>query len=167
MHDSRSIFVGRAFIWIALMAFVVLQPRIASAGDETPIEWREAFVTVDADLREIEGHAGHAVGVMQQRGFAFYEDGQVATVNVWLTFERAAGETSYRGHAVYSFPDGASKVGRFIGSGDPAGEQSGQFTLEGGAGRYEGISGQGSFSGHGFPPHGDIYLDVSGTYSIQ
>ncbi|RQD56042.1 MAG: hypothetical protein D5R98_10245 [Desulfonatronovibrio sp. MSAO_Bac4] len=104
---------------------------------------------------------------MQQRGFAFYEDEEVATVSTWLTFERSGAKTNYRGYAIYAFPDGATKIGSFIGTGDPRGEQAGQFTLEGGTGRYEGITGQGSFSGQGFPPHGDIYLDVSGTYSLQ
>ena len=167
MHNSITAIVRGDSFWIVLIAFLVLQPSIVNADDAKPIEWREAFVTVDADLREIEGHAGHAVGVMQQRGFAFYDDGQVAKVNAWITFERSGAETSYRGYAVYAFPDGASKVGRFTGAGDPRGEQSGQFTIEGGTGRYEGITGQGSFSGRGFPPHGDIYLDVSGTYSLQ
>ncbi len=114
----------------------------------------------------IEGLEGHAVGVMRQRGFAFYDDGEVATVKVWLTFERSGPETGYRGYAVYRFSDGSRKVGRFIGAGDPEGRQSGEFVLESGSGRFEGISGDGRFAGRGFPPHGDIYLDVSGTYSL-
>lgn len=167
MVNSRMSVFGGTYLWLMLITFLVLQVSTVIAGDTKQIKWREAFITVEANLQEVEGHEGHAVGVMQQRGFAFYDDGQVATVNVWLTFKRSAGGTSYRGYAVYSFPDGASKVGRFTGSGDPRGEQSGQFTLESGSGRYEGITGQGSFSGRGFPPHGDIYLDVSGAYSLQ
>ncbi len=167
MAISRTNIVGGNIFWITLVVFLVTQSSIIYADDERPIEWREAFVTVDADMQEVEGHDGHAVGLMHQRGFAFYEDEEVETVNAWLTFERSGAETNYRGYAVYTFPDGATKIGSFTGTGDPRGEQSGQFTLEGGTGRYEGITGQGRFSGHGFPPHGDIYLDVSGAYSLQ
>lgn len=136
------------------------------AGEEREIAWREAFVTVDASLEPIEGHDGHAVGLMRQRGFAFHDDGDHATVNAWITFERSGTETRYHGYAVYRFPDGAIKVGRFTGGGDPAGRLAGEFILEAGTGRYQGIAGSGTFVGQGFPPHGDIVLDVSGTYSI-
>ena len=167
MAVSKANTVGGSIIWATLVVFLLSQPLMVNADEETTIEWREAFVTVDAELREIEGHKDHAVGLMQQRGFAFYEDEEVATVSTWLTFERSGAETNYRGYAVYAFPDGATKIGRFTGTGDPQGEQSGQFSLECGTGRYEGITGQGHFTGHGFPPHGDIYLDVSGTYSLR
>ncbi|WP_028574931.1 hypothetical protein [Desulfonatronovibrio hydrogenovorans] len=167
MAISRAAIASGNLVWIVLLALLFLKPFMVSADDSKPIEWREAFVTVDVDIREIEGHKGHAVGLMQQRGFAFFEDYEVATVNAWITFERSGAETSYQGYAVYTFPDGDTKIGRFTGTGDPRGEQSGQFTLEGGTGRYKGITGQGRFSGQGFPPHGDIYLDVSGTYSLQ
>ncbi len=152
---------------LLITILVLISPLSLMADAERPIQWREGFVTVDVDLREVEGHEGHAVGLMRQRGFAFYDNGDVATVNVWLTFERSGGETNYRGYAVYTFIDGTTKTGRFIGTGDPRGEQTGDFTIEGGSGRYEGITGKGTFTGRAFPPQGDIYLDVRGTYSIQ
>ena len=151
---------------IAAVLLLLLQAHPSLAGEEREIAWREAFVTVDVTLEPIEGHEGHALGLMRQRGFAFYQDGDIATVNAWITFERSGSETRYRGYAIYRFPDGATKVGRFTGGGDPAGRQAGEFILEAGTGRYRGIAGRGSFAGQGFPPHGDIVLDVSGTYSI-
>ncbi len=154
------------FIGVWVIFTFIISATTAVASDPKPINWREAFVTVESILKPVEGHEGHTVGVMHQRGFAFYEDGEVATVQTWLTFERSGPETSYRGYAIYSFLDGTTKVGRFNGSGDPRGQQSGKFTFEGGTERYQGISGEGSFSGRGFPPHGDIYLDVTGTYSL-
>ena len=162
---ERPASFGSAPIGIALATFLLLPPAVADAGEETAIEWREALVTVEAELREVEGHAGHAVGLAQQRGFAFYDDGEVATVRAWLTFVRSAGQTAYQGYAIYTFPDQTTKIGRFTGSGDPDGPQEGTFTIEGGTGRYTEVTGEGSFAGHAFPPHGDIFLDVSGTYS--
>lgn len=136
------------------------------------ISWREVFVTVDSDMQDVKEYKGHALGMMRQRGFAFYGTGredkeETAVVNVLLNFERSGGKTSYLGYAVYRFDDGSTKVGRFDGQGDPGGLQSGEFELVKGTGRFEGISGEGTFEGRGFPPYGDIYLDVQGTYSIS
>ena len=109
---------------IAAVLLLLLQAHPSLAGEEREIAWREAFVTVDVALEPIEGHEGHALGLMRQRGFAFYQDGDIATVNAWITFERSGSETRYRGYAIYRFPDGATKVGRFTGGGDPAGRQA-------------------------------------------
>ncbi len=164
--------IGVGSKYLSTVAFALTVTWLLSAVptadtlDSTPITWREALVTIDSELRPIEGHERHAVGVMSQRGFAFYGDGEVATLNAWLTFERSGPETSYVGYAVYMFQDGSTKVARFTGTGDPAGQQTGEFTLRAGTGRYEGVSGEGRFTGRGFPPHGDIYLDVEGTYSL-
>lgn len=136
------------------------------AKGETEINWKEAFVTIESDMNPIEGHEGHFIGIMHQRGFAFYEDGETATVKAWLTFERSGPETSYSGYAVYEFLDGTTKVARLEGSGDPRGKQTGEFAFKGGTGRFEGISGSGDFQGQGFPPHGDIYVNVTGSYSL-
>lgn len=139
---------------------------LASAlhAEEQPIQWREAFVTVKSDIQPVPGHENRALGLMKQRGFAFYSNGEVASVNVILTFERSEIGTQYKGYAVYSFHDDTTKVGRFEGHGDPVGEQTGVFTFEDGTGRYSGIRGNGTFTGTGFPPHGDIVLNVEGSY---
>jgi len=99
-------------------------------------------------------------------GFAFYEDGQVATIQAWLTFERSGPITSYSGYAVYDFTDGSTKVARLEGTGDPGGEQQGSFTIQSGSGRFKGITGEGNFVGHGFAPYGDIYVDVTARYLL-
>jgi len=84
----------------AAVLLLLLQAHPSLAGEEREIAWREAFVTVDVTLEPIEGHEGHALGLMRQRGFAFYQDGDIATVNAWITFERSGSETRYRGYAV-------------------------------------------------------------------
>lgn len=74
MVNSRMGVFGGNYLWLMLITFLVLQVSTVIAGDTKQIKWREAFVTVEANLQEVEGHEGHAVGVMQQRGFAFYDD---------------------------------------------------------------------------------------------
>lgn len=138
-----------------------------TGAEEVPIQWREAFVTVESTRTPVDGHQEHALGLMRQRGFAFFDNDEVASVNVLLIFERRGNTTQYTGYAVYTFADGATKIGRFEGHGDPVGKQSGKFSFEGGTGRYQGITGKGTFTGQGFPPHGDIVLDVTGSYSLE
>ena len=133
------------------------------ASRDTTAGWREALVTVETALHPIEGADDRAVGTMRQRGFAFFENGEVSSMEAWLTFERSSGVTRYQGYAVYRFEDDSTKLARFTGDGDPRGAQSGEFELKRGTGRFEGITGAGAFTGQGFPPHGDIYLDVTGA----
>ncbi len=163
--DAYPISLGLK-IGLILSAAALGGGAVAAGAHEQPIQWREAFVTVSSDMAPVKGHDGHFVGMSHQRGFAFYDQGDVATVEVWLTFERAEAKTRYRGYAVYSFEDESTKVGRFSGEGDPVGAQSGDFRFEGGTGLFSGIAGDGSFTGRAFPTDGDIYLDVEGTYSL-
>ena len=160
--DSKKLFFPVS-LWILM---IILFTSSAIHAEDKAIQWQETFVTVDSDIRPVEGQEGHALGVMQQRGFAFYENGEIASVDVLLTFERRGGVTQYTGYAIYDFGDGTTKVGRFEGRGDPAGEQAGEFTFESGTGRYAGIQGDGTFTGTGYPPHGDIVLKVRGSYSL-
>lgn len=149
-----------------LVSTILLSASTSIHAEEKAIQWQETFVTVDSVIRPVPGHDDYALGVMQQRGFSFYESGEIASVDVLLTFERRGSTTQYTGYAVYSFRDGTTKVGRFEGHGDPAGEQAGEFTFESGTGRYAGIRGNGTFTGTGYPPHGDIVLNVKGSYSL-
>jgi hypothetical protein len=129
-------------------------------------KWREVFVTVDGHSIPIRPIEGLVLGVMEQRGFAFYEDGEVATLTAWLTYETEGRNTTYKGYAVYTFPDGATQMVRFDGGGDPIGKQKGTFTFTKGTGRFQNIEGGGTFAGEGFTPKADPYLDAQGQYTI-
>lgn len=57
-----------------IIQFLVILLASSTIHAEEKIQWRETFVTVDSDIRPVNGHEGHALGVLQQRGFAFYEN---------------------------------------------------------------------------------------------
>ncbi len=160
---KKDVYFLKSFLTVLAMTLLMT----FSVKAHNAIQWREAFVTVDVQMEQIDSLDGQAIGMMRQRGFAFYDNDEIAAVEVWLTFERSGPETQYSGYAVYKFQDDTTKVGRFSGSGDPRGVQTGKFTFKKGTGRFEGITGQGVFTGQGFPPHGDIVLDVEGTYSLS
>lgn len=79
------------------------------------------------------------VGVMEQRGFTFYEDDIVTTITAWLIYESHGRNTQYSGYVLYTFRDGATQFVSFEGDGDAIGKQKGKFTFIKGTDRFEGI----------------------------
>ena len=137
------------------------------AEDQVKTKWREVFVTIDSQNVPVKTMDGLVLGVMEQRGFAFYEDDSVAAITAWLTYESHGRNTQYSGYVLYSFRDGATQFARFEGDGDAIGKQKGKFTFIRGTGRFEGISGGGTFTAVGFPPKADLYVDVEAQYTIR
>ncbi len=137
------------------------QPHPAEA---VTVRWREAFVTVERTIAPVPELDGHSVGTSRQRGFAFFDDGDVARATASLAFQGGPEQLSYRGYAQYRFDDGSTKTAYFDGGGEPAGEQTGTFRYVDGTGRFQGIEGEGTFTGRAFRPEGDIYLDIVGEY---
>lgn len=138
----------------------------AEEGPTVQKRWREVFVTVENHTMPVKALEGHAVGVMEQRGFAFYDGGEVATIHAWLTYESKGQRTDYRGYIVYRFRDGATQTATFEGAGDPVGMQQGKFSFVKGTDRFEGIKGSGTFTAEGFPPKADLYVDAEASYTL-
>ncbi len=157
---------GVAALVLAIYPPLRAQNDPSQPGEAVEVRWREAFVTVERTVSPAPELAGHVVGTSRQRGFAFMEDGQVARATASLAFQAGGEELSYRGVAHYRFGDGSTKIARFDGGGDPAGEQTGTFRFVDGTGRFQGIEGEGTFTGRAFRPDGDIYLDILGEYRL-
>lgn len=157
-------------IYLFAVCMVVLSSYCAFAQESTvntvEVKWREAFVTVENTRMEVPSVKGYTLGVMEQRGFAFYENDEVATINAWLTYESKGRDAVYRGYLLYTFRDGATQVAHFDGAGDVVGTQRGTFTFIKGTGRFEGIQGGGTFTAEGFPPKADLYVDAQGKYTL-
>jgi hypothetical protein len=54
---------------IGLTELIFFPVSILLADDFNSIQWREALVTVEMDLKPIDGHEAHALRILQQRGF--------------------------------------------------------------------------------------------------
>lgn len=140
------------------------------AQDERPRpvfseQWREVFVTTSGHSMQPEALQGRAVGVMEQRGFAFFKD-EVAAITAWLTYESLNGRTVYTGYVEYRFEDGSMQLVRIEGSGQSYGEQEGKLKYLSGVGRFNGIDGEGTFSARGYAPTADVHVDAEAEYTL-
>lgn len=158
---------GWLILFVIGITFLTFLTEPVFAREKVKTKWREAFVTINSHNVPVKSVDGLGLGVMEQRGFAFYEDGSVSTITAWLTYESQGRNTQYSGYVLYSFRDGATQLARFEGDGDAVGKQKGKFTFIKGTGKFEGIKGGGTFTAEGFPPKADLYVDVEAEYTIQ
>lgn len=127
----------------------------------------------DVTVVEVGDVPGHTVSLVQVRGLAFLDDGQVAEVSATETLDNVNGDGAYRGYEILTFEDGSTIVSRFEGE-DQLSEDGrfvvfeGEFEYVGGSGRFEGIQGDGTQSGRNHLASGaGFYVDFEGTYTLS
>lgn len=126
----------------------------------------------DVKVFEVGDVPGHTIGLVQARGLAFLDNGEVAELRATETLDNVAGEGTYQGYEVLTFEDGSTIVSRF--EGENVTSDDGRFILfEGtfeyvhGTGRFEGIEGGGTHEGRNHASSGvGFYLNFEGTYSL-
>lgn len=145
-------------------------PSSGAPGRPTvSVKWRETFRTTENHPLPIGALPGRSIGVEEQRGLAFFEHGDVATLALWFTYETRGTNTTYRGYAQYSFKDGSTMLALRERTGAVPGEQKGTLTFLQGTGRFLGIKGQatiGAVAVTGSTAGGDTYVDAAGEYSL-
>jgi hypothetical protein len=117
----------------------------------------------------IRGLTGRTIGVNEQRGLAFFERDDVATLTLWTNYETTGTTTTYRGYALYTFEDGSTIVALLEGTGASPGGQDGSLTFIQGSGRFLGINGEAKFTSvtvTSADEGGDTYVDAAGNYSL-
>lgn len=127
----------------------------------------------DVKVHEVGDVPGHTLMLVQFRGLAFLDSGEVAEVMGTETLDRSEGGGTYRGYEVLTFEDGSTVVSQFEGRNEP-GENPGQVQFEGtfqyisGTGRFAGIEGKGRHEGVNHVASGaGGYYDFEGTYSVS
>lgn len=161
-----SILVRRTLVSVGLFLIVT-----SCAMAEEPFEgqtqaWRGLFFTMKVDTLSVDQPEGTAVGVRELAGLAFYEDGDVATVDAWLSFFLEEGRSHFEGYALFQFPDGSSQTARLAGCLSPTGAETGEFDFVCGSGRFRGITGTGSFASDGFSFTGDPFVHAQSIYRL-
>ena len=159
-----------AVVGIAVLVTSCAGPRAAEPPRPVvKLKWRETFRATENHSLLIGGLAGRAIGVMEQRGLAFFERDEVATLALWSTYETTDTNTTFRGYAQYTFKDAATIVALLEGSGAVQGAQNGMLTFLRGTGRFMGIEGNATFAAVAVTANdsgGDTYVDATGEYFI-
>jgi len=150
----------------------VFMPMTHAADD---VAGRVVYHTQKAEMFEVGDVPGHIVGIAQQSGLTFFTkgpaSGQIATRMMYTSYDVVKWKGSYTTFIVDTFQDGSTLIYKAGGTITPidSGNRTafeGTYEISGGAGRFEGTKGKGSFKGEriGSPKTGgDSYADFTGT----
>lgn len=167
---GRGIAKALPLVSIAVLATACVGPRASEPARPTiSITWRETFRATANHALPIGGLPGRSIGVMEQRGLAFFERDEVAALALWSTYETTETNGTYRGYAQYTFKDASSILALLEGSGAVTGAQNGRLTFVRGTGRFMGIEGNATFTATAVTASdagGDTYADAKGEYSL-
>jgi hypothetical protein len=162
-----------AVIFVTLFSVTVVLVPMTQAADE--VAGRVVYHTQKAEMFEAGDVPGHIVGIAQQSGLTFFTkgpaSGQIATRMMNTSYDVVKWKGSYTTYIVDTFQDGSTLMYKAGGTITPidAGNRTafeGTYEITGGAGRFEGMKGKGSFKGEriGSPKTGgDSYADFTGT----
>ena len=162
-----------AVIFVTLVSMTVVLVPMTQAADE--VAGRVVYHTQKAEMFEAGDVPGHIVGVAQQSGLTFFTkgpvSGQIATRMMYTSYDVVKWKGSYTTYIVDTFQDGSTLIYKAGGTITPidSGNRTafeGTYEISGGAGRFEGTKGKGSFKGEriGSPKTGgDSYADFTGT----
>ncbi len=127
----------------------------------------------DMKIFEVEDVSGHTLGLLQARGLAFLDNGEVAEVMATEIIDNTNGKGTYQGYEVLTFEDGSTVVSQFEGQ-DSISEDGKYVLFEGafnyihGTGRFAGIEGGGTHEGRNHISSGvGFYVNFEGTYSLS
>ncbi|MDR8394432.1 hypothetical protein NC796_25020 [Aliifodinibius sp. S!AR15-10] len=103
-------------------------------------------------ILEVGDVPGHSVMLVQARGLAFLENGDVAEVTATEIIDDTKGEATYQGYEILTFEDGSKVLSKFEGNSTTSKDGKfvdfeGTFSYTGGTGRFAGIEGSGTHEG--------------------
>ena len=162
-----------AVIFTTLLSVTVVLAPMTQAADE--VAGRVVYHTQKAEMFEAGDVPDHIVGIAQQSGLTFFTkgpvSGQIATRMMYTSYDVVKWKGSYTTYIVDTFQDGSTLMYKAGGTITPidSGNRTafeGTYEITGGAGRFEGMKGKGSFKGEriGSPKTGgDSYADFTGT----
>ena len=176
MRKSKMKITILGCISVFLIAALILVPA-AQAGEKT-VKYKCANSIIKLEVCPVPDVKGHAVGVIEKRGVAIFENGETAAYHTRLTFDSIKGQGgSFWGYCDYTFADGSTRILKYQGTITlPPGEKLRSFKGEGkyikGTGRFEGIEGKVSFKGKYITPYtkdktkGDTVIEVTSTHTL-
>jgi len=151
---------GAVLLIVACLLLSVTQARAETE------KGRNVIHSIKVEEIEVGDVPGHVVGVIEDKGLTFYENGEIATMSNVFTFDNTYGIGTAQGYSIYTFEDGSTQVHKWQESWTEEGLFKGTYTYVRGTGRFEGIKGSGSFSGKFFESIATGYSDFTGTYTL-
>jgi hypothetical protein len=127
------------------------------AGAEmTKAKGQVVYHVVKAEVIKVDDVPGHVIGIVDFRGLNLLDTGEIATWTTKVMFDYTNGNGTHWANTQTTFEDGS--ITRTKGQGTttslPSGvsEFKGTYNYIGGTGRWEGIKGEGTYSGKRMAP---------------
>ena len=111
-------------------------------ADEHELKFRLVTHAIDLKVVEAPDTENHLLGTGDFKGVAVFDDGEIADKTFVYSFDETDGVGTGHGYSTYSFLDGSSITARFDDKTD-GDTSSGEYTVLGGTGRYDGAEGTG------------------------
>jgi len=170
MPEHGMMWQARALTLFAVAALV--GPMLVQAQDLGTS--RRVQGTAEVTSVDVGDAAGHVVGVVVFKGLTFFADGEIATHTNPATFDLTDGSGPHQGYVVHYFDDGSTSIERYEGAAKLSADGKrtvveGTFQCVGGTGRFEGLTGKGSYRGErlGALQTGDyVYVDTTGSCTV-
>jgi len=175
MKKNKTTITILGCIGVFLTAVLILVPA-AQAGEKT-VKFKVVAPITNLEFFPVPDVKGHVVGILERRGVAIYENGEIAAYHSQISFDTFPEQATaiWSGYSEISYADGSMTIGK--NQGTRLGSLP-QMIIKGtgeyikGTGRFEGIKGKCSFDCKQNIPYtkdetkGDMVCDITSTYTL-
>ena len=142
----------------ATLFLTLYLPFGTAVAGEMLLKSRDVAYTVEETWIQVGEDETHGIGTYQLSGLSFNADGQVGTTEDKGSFQANKDGSTFQGFYVVTYPDGSGWMEKYDGTSKPIDEKTnavgGRTTLINGTGRFEGIKGEGTWSGTHYTTNG-------------
>jgi len=165
---------GKIITSLIALVFIAVFGLMASQTEAETMNFKLVSMVEKLEMVNVTGLEGATIGVMDRKGLAMFDNGDIATTACRGIFDTKKG---FQGYSSLTFDDGSTLVLSWKGptSRVPAGGKYGGFTADfeyaNGTGRFAGIKGAGSFKevkplwDEDFKAKGFTYYEFTGEYN--
>ena len=172
IRESKKTIASWYLIGTLLISVWLLVP--ATQAEAKTVKYKIFGYLTKVEVIAVPDVERHVVVLYERRGVAIFENGETAAYHTRGTSDSIKGQGSFHGYTDYLYKDGSTSIFEYTGTMTlPPGEKLRSLKGEGkyikGTGRFEGIKGTASFSGHYVAPYtkdktkGEIVVDVTAT----
>jgi len=163
----RKIIIG-SFVSTLIIAAWFLGPVTRAGADD--MKYRVSSYIMKYEALPVGDVEGHFMILFSRRGLAYFENGEVATIQNCGTADSIRGMGTVQFYSMVTFADGSTIFGKFEGTIEYH-KGTGKYIK--GTGRFEGIIGTFTYAGKTLTPYskekgtmGDFYYDVISTHTL-
>ncbi len=174
-ESKRSVAIWALIGTLVIAAWFLVSVTQAMAETKT-VKSKVTTYNTKAEFIPVFDVKGHVIGVMEKRGVAVFETGEVAAYLMRATFDLIERQGPLQGYSQLTYKDGSTTVYKWQSNLSlppewPLGFVKGKGEYVKGTGRFKGIKGTVSWTGRfitlpGKETKGDMYIEATSTYTL-